>query len=191
MKKNIICVLVMLLVMSLIANAFAEWDPKRAFAGSDGFDYNQETGEWSWTVYFTPENDPDYLVWIGLHMEGDAEGWYLPEMIFSIEDVASHTLVDRIEEVYISVGDFDHYSVTSLMTNSYGEQYICLGKAGMKMLEKMQKWGFSYVYCGREGTAEVNPDKSSAAYKNMKKEMKRLLDSNWWRYCDPDVYAAY
>ena len=185
MKKRItVCMLILSLCLALFLNATAEFNPKSVFS-ADVVDCNDDTGTWCVWTYYTPETDSGEYYWIGLGMNGDAESFYAPVLVFSVDD-GTNNPENRVTDVCIKVG-FTEYHLHNLETDAFGEQYICLGNEGMKMLRNMDKWGFEYILYTRDWTYHVMPIKGSSDYKTFKKVIRQITNSDWQSYFNPDT----
>ena len=181
MKKDLmIFAAVTVLVLSVFAGAlaYADFDPREAFAKSDAFDYNERTGEWYWGVCYTPY-DHDLFYFICVEMMGDKDVFYAPDINFSIEKAGSIKPVMPVESVSIRTNSVS-YEFPYLDTAGDGSQYVIVGPDAMRLIEYMGRYGFSYTFRTPYGKVNLSPDKQDPDYKEMKKELTLLTTTKWW-----------
>ena len=181
MKKNLmILAVVIVLVLSVFASslAYPDFDPRKAFAKSDAFDYNERTGEWGWNTCYTPY-DHELNYFICVEMMGNEDEFYAPYISFSIEKVGSYKSVMPVDSVIIRTNNVS-YELPYLDTARDGSQYVIVGPNAMRLIENMGRYGFSYTFRTSYGDVNLTPDKQDYDYKWMKKELTLLTTTKWW-----------
>jgi len=189
MKKGLtVFVMMVVLVMSIFSNVLAgdRFDGRKAFFDGyyDYYNENQREGTWSWVIYYSPDESAEIMLTLGFIMEGSDEALYPPVMTVTAEDWNDGRGVQRlpIDSVTIKTGGREYY--IPYLEPSNGEYGICLGMNGMEMVKQMANKGFTLYVETSEGTLKGNPQNSDPYYKDLKQELKKLVNSKWWNYFD-------